>query len=384
MSGRKSLHEHNATGDMILDFILWDVNPEVFHSLSQSDSVFRFLGNLRWYGLLFATAFLVGQWLMQKIYLTEGKPPRDVDTLTLYMVAGTVIGARLGHCLFYEPNYFLAHPIEILYIWQGGLASHGATIGILLSAWLFSRNRAGQPYLWLMDRIVILVALAGALIRTANFVNAEIVGKPTDLALGTVFAAPTRIYLEEGLAKQVLGVSSFKGSKDTVINGQQLTAVRFDLTYDAATNDTRSVNFSLLNDVSQLIVRANEPELNVVLPAQPQVRVVPEGNKIVGSIMVWGLPRHPAQLYEAFTCLLLFVALWRYWSRKGAQVPHGQLLGTFLVVVFGLRFAYELLKENQVGFEDNLALNMGQILSIPLVLFGVWLVFRPRNRSVQS
>ncbi|MBD0257734.1 MAG: prolipoprotein diacylglyceryl transferase, partial [Cytophagales bacterium] len=155
-----------------LQYITWDVSPEILDTEYFS---------IRWYGLLFALGFLLGQQILIYIFKKEGKPASDVEVLTVYMVLSTIIGARLGHCLFYEPEYYLSNPLKILKIWEGGLASHGATIGILFALWLYARKKKDQSYLWVVDRIVITVALAGGLIRLGNLMNSEIIGKPTDV-----------------------------------------------------------------------------------------------------------------------------------------------------------------------------------------------------------
>ncbi len=260
-----------------LQYITWDVSPEILDTEYFS---------IRWYGLLFALGFLIGQQILIHIFRKEGKPESDVETLTVYMVLSTIIGARLGHCLFYEPDYYLSNPIEILKIWKGGLASHGATIGILFALWLYARKKKDQSYLWVVDRIVITVALAGCCIRLGNLMNSEIIGLPSDVPWAFVFTA-----------------------------------------------------------VDQL-------------------------------------PRHPAQLYEAISCLILFFFLFWYWKRKKEKTPEGSLLGIFLIYIFGLRFFYEFLKEDQVDFEKNLVLNMGQWLSIPAVLGGI-IVLLIANRNAR-
>ena len=159
--------------------IHWHVSPEILR-----------LGPfaLRWYGLCFALAFLVGYFIVQWIYQRELKPERDLDRLLVYMIIGSLVGARLGHCFFYEPAYFLSHPLEILMFWQGGLASHGGLIGILLALYLYSRTRPEQPYGWLMDRVVVPSALGGCFIRLGNLFNSEILGTPTDVPWAFVFA----------------------------------------------------------------------------------------------------------------------------------------------------------------------------------------------------
>src|SRR5665647_1981061 len=177
---------------MTLQIIPWNVDPEIFR-----------IGNfaVRWYGLLFASGFVIGYYILRKIFKNEGLGDATLDRLTVYVAIGTIVGARLGHCLFYEPAYYLAHPLEILKVWHGGLASHGAAIGILLALWLFVRKEK-KPFIWAIDRVVIVVALAGALIRLGNLMNSEIYGVETTLPWGFVFLRngenapkhPTQIY----------------------------------------------------------------------------------------------------------------------------------------------------------------------------------------------
>ncbi len=251
---------------MELQIIPWNVNPEIFR-----------IGNfaVRWYGLLFASGFVFGYYIMRRIFKNEGLGDATLDRLTVYMAIGTIVGARLGHCFFYEPEYYLAHPLEILKVWHGGLASHGAAIGILLALWLFVRKEK-KPFIWIIDRVVIVVALAGTMIRLGNLMNSEIYGVETTLPWGFVFLR----------------------------NGENA-------------------------------------------------------------------PKHPTQIYEALAYLITFGILMRiYWKNLGKQRP-GLLFGLFLVLVFGFRFFVEYIKEDQVGFEAGMKLNMGQWLSIPLVVAGI-------------
>ncbi|RIV19266.1 prolipoprotein diacylglyceryl transferase [Fibrisoma montanum] len=166
----------------MLQYIIWDVNPEIFHIGSFS---------IRWYGLLFALGFLIGMQIMTHIFKQENKPIADTDTLLIYMVVSTVLGARIGHFLFYEPQVLLRNPLEVILPPYAGLASHGAAIGIMLGLWLYSRREAsrktGQTFLWVTDRIVITVALGGAFIRLGNLMNSEIVGRPTDVPWAFIF-----------------------------------------------------------------------------------------------------------------------------------------------------------------------------------------------------
>ncbi len=164
----------------MLAFIEWSVSPEIFH-----------LGpvSVRWYGFLFAMAFVAGYIIMSWVFKKESRPKTDLEQLSVYMIFGTVIGARLGHCLFYNPSYYLSNPIEILKVWEGGLASHGAAIGIIIAIYLFSNKKKNYSMLWVLDRIVIVVALAGTFIRLGNLFNSEIIGTPTDVSWAFIFTS---------------------------------------------------------------------------------------------------------------------------------------------------------------------------------------------------
>lgn len=165
-----------------LHYIHWSPDPELFNLFGRG---------IRWYGLLFSMAFLVSHYVMRWVYKREGKPQADLDRLTLWIILATVLGARLGHCLFYDWAYYSKHPLEILYIWEGGLASHGAALGILFAMWQFGQRHPGQSFLWLLDRLSMVVCLSGALIRTGNLMNSEIYGLPTTLPWGFFFEGIT-------------------------------------------------------------------------------------------------------------------------------------------------------------------------------------------------
>jgi prolipoprotein diacylglyceryl transferase len=267
---------------MHLLIIPWDPNPEIFR-----------LGPfaIRWYGLLFASSFLFGYFIMRKMFRNEGLADELLDRLTIYMAIGTVVGARLGHCLFYEPKFYLSHPLEILQVWHGGLASHGAAIGIIVSMIIFSL-REKISFFRIMDRIAIVVALSGFLIRTGNLMNSEIYGVETSLPWGFVF------------------------------------------------------------------LRANEL-----------------------------VPKHPTQIYEGLAYLMVFFLLFRmYWKKKG-NVYQGLLISIFLILVFTARFFIEFVKEVQVPFEAKMALNMGQLLSIPFIIIGflgLWLSLTIKKPGIKT
>lgn len=176
----------------MLAYITWNINPEIF-------SIGPF--SVRYYGLMWAMAFYIGYVIFNRFVKREHLPEGFLDSLTMYMIVGTVIGARLGHCLFYEPEFYLSNPLEILKIWHGGLASHGAAIGILIALYLFARKHK-VPMIYVIDRVVITVAIGGAFIRLGNLFNSEIYGVETTLPWGFIFVRngevlpkhPTQLY----------------------------------------------------------------------------------------------------------------------------------------------------------------------------------------------
>lgn len=271
---------------MILNYIVWNVDPFVFQLPD-------FLGGrpIAWYGVLWAMVFLVGYYIMKRIYKKENLSDDQLDKLLMYMLIFTIVGARLGHCLFYEPEYYFSNPIKFLYVWEGGLASHGGAIGILIGLYIYAK-KINKPYLWILDRIVIPVAIGGAFIRTGNLMNSEIYGEPTTLPWGFKF-----------------------------------------------------------------------------------VRDFPVGTPIEN------IPAcHPTQIYEALFCVAVFAyLLYAYYKQDMANKRPGSMLGIFLIVVFGSRILIEFIKNHQVAFEDNMVLDMGQWLSIPFVIAGIWLCFRKKT-----
>jgi len=254
----------------ILNFIHWNVNPEIFH-----------LGPLsvRWYGLLFASGFLLGYYIVEKMFKWENEDPKWLDSLFFYLIIATVVGSRLGHVFFYGWDYYSQNLGEIFMVWHGGLASHGGALGVIIAMYLHSRFVTKRSVLWTLDRVVVPIALVASLIRTGNLMNSEIYGIETTLPWGIIF----------------------------------------------------------------------------------------EQN---GEIVA----KHPTQIYEALAYLFIFaVLMYLYWKTNSRNKP-GLLLGTFFISMFSARLLIEFIKEDQEAFEAGMVLNMGQWLSIPFILLGVYLV----------
>ena len=267
---------------MLPDFVVWNASPELFS-----------IGPLtvRWYGMMFAVGFLLGYNILGRIFRHEGAPEKWLGILLMWVVGATIIGARLGHVFFYEWSYYSQHPLEILYVWEGGLASHGGTIAIILAVILFSIFTTRRNPIWTFDRLVIPIALVGGMIRLGNLMNSEIFGTATTLPWGFMFL--------------------------------------------------RSREWHMLYE---------------------------------------GQACHPTQIYEALCYFALFAPLmWMYW-RKNAEERPGLIFGVFLIGIFLPRFLIEFIKNDQVDFEADMVLNMGQLLSIPFILAGVALVIYAMSR----
>ncbi len=176
--------------------IEWSVNPEIFNI-----NIFGFNLAPRWYGLSFVIGFFLGERYVSKYMLKNGFTSKQVSSLFTHMLLGTIIGARLGHCLFYEPGYYLSNPLLILKVWEGGLASHGGFLGVMIGVWLFNRNVKKIDYIWLLDLVAAPSLITGSYIRIGNLMNSEILGRPTDGSWGFIFSRvdniprhPTQLY----------------------------------------------------------------------------------------------------------------------------------------------------------------------------------------------
>jgi len=366
---------------MTLSYLIWNGSPEIF-------SVGSF--SLRWYGLLFALGFLISQQLLYYMFRKEGKPEKDVDTLTIYMIIATIIGARLGHIIFYQPEIIWQDPLSIFLPFEfspfrftglQGLASHGAAIGILFALWLYSRKKKpGQNYLQTLDRIVILVTLTGALIRFGNFFNSEIIGKPTNSPLGVVFFSKITDAITSGDVNPIENVSIIKNEEmPEQANGRVPIVI-----YVFFKEGTSATEISThIDRIRSFLIH---PALAEFVDENPLGRlnfltVDEKPGVTVAKIYTLGIARHPAQLYESISCVLLFAFLFWYWSRYKEKLPEGRIFGMFMIILWGLRFAYEFLKEPQESFENSLPLFMGQILSIPLVIIGIFVLIRSYRKN---
>lgn len=363
----------------LLSYIIWNASPDIF-SIGPV--------TLRWYGLLFALGFLLSQQILYYIYKQEGKPEKDVDTLTIYMVIATIIGARLGHVLFYEPERYLSNPIDILKIWEGGLASHGAAFGILFALWLYARKKkTGQSYLQVLDRIVILVALTGALIRFGNFFNSEIIGKPTESSSGVVFARNVSEVLK---SDPIVEDVHFTTSADP-INAEGYPPIKLLIEFKAGEDSLRAAAFMNTKLYERLVYSSYVRE-HLYVDETLSFKLGKEDNgQYAAVVSTYAIPRHPAQLYESVSCVILFAFLFWLWYRDKANLPAGRIFGIFMIVLWSLRFAYEYLKEVQVSSEldfiEKYGVNYGQLYSIPLVLVGIVVLilsFRNKKQEVNE
>lgn len=254
-------------------FVHWNLDPVIFHIGSFG---------LRWYSLLFVSGFILGWFIFKWFFKREGLPETLLDSLLYTLLIATIVGARLGHCIFYDPQYYFGSWQgfwEIFMPWKGGLASHGGTIMLLIAmAWYAHHygKKHNFDFVWMLDHLCIAVAFAGAFIRFGNLANSEIYGDVTALPWGFIF--------------------DLRGETE---------------------------------------------------------------------------PKHPTQIYEALSYLILGVVLMSMYKYKLDKIYRGTFIGIFFIVCFGMRFIIEFIKEPQVEFEESMVLNMGQLLSIPFVLLGI-------------
>jgi phosphatidylglycerol:prolipoprotein diacylglycerol transferase len=286
---------------------------------------------IRFYSLMWVVAFALGFWVTKKIFIREGEPLEKLDSLFFYTIIATMLGARLGHVLFYQPELFREDflsvflPIrtkpEFEFTGFAGLASHGAAIGIIIAMIYFSRNVMKKPIIWVLDRIALPITLGGIFIRFGNFMNSEILGRQTDSALGIKF------------------IQDAYGPREVV-------------TITGAENYREG--YRMLQ---------NNPEF--------------------ASYIEQVAPKHPAQLYEAIGYVIVFFVLYHLYWKTNAREKAGYIFGVFLVMLWSVRFIVEFIKESQGGFEgENPILSTGQWLSVPFIIAGIYLMMRSKKQNV--
>ncbi len=386
----------------LLNYIIWSVDPTIFYlPLSYIGLEDR---PVVWYGLLFALGFIISQQVMYYIYRREGKPEKDVDTLTTYLVLAVIIGARLGHCIFYNPVYYFSNPIEILKIWEGGLASHGGAIGMILALWLYSNfeikvkwllfipvkfsakrmKREGQSFLWVLDRIAIVTVLTGALIRTGNLMNSEMEGLETNSNTGIVYARGTKEALD--YSDKIESVTFKKGGEKTsdTPGYVPVTAVmKYKRGSEVDENERRYIEGRLRSSLYNFTEVVEHIDFGSGYEPL-QYSVSKSGGFTYVEIYGVGIVRHAAQMYEAAYCIIIMIILFWLWKNKREKLPVGFSFGLFMMLLWSLRFVDEFFKMNQEAFEDNIPLNMGQWLSIPGFLVGLGvLVFIYKKKGVK-
>lgn len=350
-------------------YITWTLDPEIISLPKLSP---------RWYGLLFALAFYLGYAILRRIWVREGKTEKELDTFSWYIIIATILGARLGHVFFYGPLFndagtgYLQEPWSILNIREGGLASHGAAIGILLGIAVYRYfSKFDRSYWWIVDRLVIVVALGGALVRFGNFTNSEIIGKPTGTDKGVVFAYNSLQYLDYYIESEDENLLSYDFQElegDTLIDDKPHKNYKVKLEYGGGAD---ALKHFLNTRFNTAINRYDLSDRHLYFEPKSDYNISSSNQKSQVVVGVYGLPRHPSQLYEAACYILIFLFLFALYKKYAPNIPSGLLLGVYLSTVFTARFFLEFLKENQVSFEDDLQLNMGQNLSIPFVIVGL-------------
>jgi len=359
--------------DKMLNYIIWNVDPGIFTILGRE---------IRWYGVLFAVSFYLASLMLDKILSKKGMDQKQISKLIIYLIVGCIVGLRLGHCLFYEPEYYLRHPLEILKIWKGGLASHGAAVGILIALYLFIR-KTDRTYFWLLDRIVIAVLFIAPFIRTGNLMNSEIIGDKTDKSFAFLFVRGVDDELSKRHTKYIEDSHISKTGNDTIVEDTHYIELKLEIDFRKNIPEDKIDDY-LYQYFVPMIQRDDDLRYNVKFFEPDPPLIVSETSKNYKAEMsIWGIPRHPSQLYEALAYFIFFLSFLFYYNKQNGNIREGFFFGMFLICVFGFRFFVEFFKEVQVSFENSILLNMGQLLSIPFVLLGLFMVWRSRGKEAK-
>ena len=357
-------------------YILWNADPVIVEVFGRA---------LRWYGLLFGLGLYFGLLISYRMMRTALLPASvTLDRLFLPIFVGTIVGARLGHILFYDPAFYFSNPLEILYIHKGGLASHGGVFGVFLALWFFAR-RHKVALLALLDYAVIAMPLAFFFIRMANLANSEIYGLPTEAPHGFVFTRTATERLQRAFEAEKISYSP-----------AACPVARKDLAQDLVQEIVLEVDVQHANTVSEDVLRAQVrrylPRIlsaravrdHITYPAHtPPLTIYEKEGKQHVSFCVLATARHPTQLYEGVGYLLLFVFFYTVRRRRGRFFSEdGVALGLGLMYTALVRFVVEYWKIPQEEFSHALPLNMGQMLSLPFFLAGAYLLFWRLKRPI--
>ena len=334
---------------------------------------------LRFYSLMFIISFVLGQYGMQYVFKKENVNPKLMDSLVYWMVGATIIGARLGHVFFYDWGYYKNHLGEILMVWKGGLASHGAAISIVLAMIWWSQRIAKKHPIWTLDRIVIVVALAGGFIRMGNWFNSEIYGAPANSSVETVFVEAGRASIERGYGENVKSLTF--DETGTVFTTDSLNYPVLEAQFRFFGLNENQTGEYVNNYLARILNATSKDDANILPFPDATAEVYTDENGAFASINVLGIPRYPTQLFEAAAYWLIFVILAFLYLKTNAKNRRGFIFGAFLIGVFGFRFFVEYYKEIQVSFETSMSLNMGQWLSIPLVISGFYLMLTSKEHN---
>lgn len=361
-----------------LDYFFWE--PNIF--------IFKWNNfELRWYAVLFVLAAFAGRFVVVYIYKKEGKYDKLADLQLVYMILGNVLGARIGHIIFYNPEILSINFFELFKFWKSGLASHGAAIGVLVAMSIYSykfkiekfkikvkdRLKQGNNYLQIMDRIVIGVALGACLVRVGNFLNSEIIGKPTASDYGIIMTNPFSDRLEKTLP--FVEKVNYKKGHGYISSGYPFVDITIEF------KNQKHFEERIRAGVDRLLLKTmpvnRGPYDHIINPKGKNLsyKFIRTNDSFMVNFEAVGVNRHPTQLYESLTYFILFLLLFLIWVRNKEKLRPGLLLGLFMVLLFSLRILHEFFKENQVSFENEMILNMGQILSIPFVVLGILVLF---------
>ncbi|MDR2953778.1 MAG: prolipoprotein diacylglyceryl transferase [Prevotella sp.] len=328
----------------MLSFITWDVDPEAFTILGRE---------VRWYGILWALGVLLTTMVIQRMYKWEKLPEKWFDSLFMHVIFGLIIGARLGHCLFYTPLEYLASPIDLIKIWEGGLASHGGAIGMVVGVCLYSLKITNKKINW---RYVLIGSVSGFIIgglagylTSASSVDANLglafLGLSVGLCVALLFTVyPTAV---QTLDKLVVGVAI-------------------------------GATFIRLGNLMNHEIYGGPTDLPWAFRF---IENLHEWKK--GAEPIYSQPSHPTQIYEALTYFIIFlVGMFLFYKTK-AREKTGLILGISLIGIFLSRFIYEFIKNTQEDYESDMILNMGQLLSLPFIIWGIWLIWSALKRPLK-